>query len=176
MMPSALPGELQKLAAALQEAGFPSGYFAPGDDNPFHLVRALLDGDRAEPELLLEITPVAGLDDLSILQFIVGLPVSLSSDHLGTLGRYLLDLNTECLLSGFGMRADARLLYYRTMVPGRPHVLDVEMLVEVVWTVAYLIERYVPLIRPVASGDLDLPTAVNVLQEHLHTPYTPSKR
>ena len=173
MMHPALPDELQKLTAALEDVGFPAAYLAPSADNPFHLVRAMLDGDRASPELMLEITPVPGLDDMSILQFIVGLPVALVPEHLDTLGRYLLDLNTECLLSGFGMRADAQLLYYRTMVPGRPHVLDIEVLVEVVWTVAYLIDRYLPLIRPVAAGEQDLATAVQALLVHLQTPYTP---
>ena len=172
-MDPTLSDRLQAVAEALRLAGLPAVFCGPDEDRTAPVVRAILDGTRPDPELVLELTPVPGLDDLSILQLLVGLPVALAPAHLGTLGRSLLELNSECLLPRFGMRADARLLYYRAMVPGRPDDLDVEMLVEVVWTVAYLLDRYLPLIRPVASGEQDLATAVQALGACLRSSDTP---
>ena len=166
--------DMSALAGPLTEAGFPAMHFHPSDVQPFNLVRAVLDPDEDEPSLYLEVVPVAGLQDLHILQFLVGLPADIVPENCETLARYLLDLNVEALLGGFGMRADNQLLYFRAMVPQATNALDIPLLVETVWTISYLVDRFLPLIKPVAAGEQTLDEALGTLRRHLAAPYVPS--
>jgi hypothetical protein len=171
---SEITPDMPALVEPLNEAGFPAMHFEPSDGQPFNLVRAVLDPDEEEPLLYLEVVPVAGLEDLHILQFLVALPVEIVPEYSGTLARYLLDLNAESLLAGFGMRADNQLLYFRTMIPQAKGALDTALLVETVWTISYLVDRFLPLIKPVAAGEQNLDEALAALRTHLAAPYDPS--
>ena len=111
---------------------------------------------------------------MHVLQCLVPLPVELRPERADVLARYLLDLNAECIVSGFGFRADLKLLYFRTMIPQSINGVDPALLVEVTWTIAYMVDRFLPLIQEVAAGDHSLEEAKQRLKEHIATPYVPS--
>jgi hypothetical protein len=165
------PFDLSALVDPVLEAGFPAMYFEPSEEQPFYMVRVVLDSDKEQPEYYLEIMAVPGLQDLHILQFLVAIPVPIVPEHAPTLARYLLDLNAECLLSGFGMRADMRLLYFRSMIPQSTESIDIALLIEVVWAMAYTVTRFTPLIGPVAAGEQSLEEAVEALRAHVSEVY-----
>ena len=173
-MTSPLDVDLPSLVEPFTAAGFPATHYPPSEEQPFNLLRVCLDAGADEPQVFAEVVPVPGLDDLHVLQFLVPLPTEIVPEHAPTLARFLLDLNAESMLNGFGMRADMRLLYFRAMIPQTKDALDAALLVEVLWATAYTVDRFGPLIGPVASGEQSLEEGLAAVRQNLEGPYRPS--
>ena len=166
--------DLSSLVGPLTEGGFPATYHPPSEGQPLHLLQVCLDASEDEPKVFGEVVAVRGLEDLDILQILVPLPIPIVPQHAPTLARFLLDLNAESMLNGFGMRSDMRLLYFRAMIPQSKGRLDTSLLVEVLWATAYTVDRFTPLIEPVATGEQSLEEGLVAVQQNLRSPYRPN--
>lgn len=159
--------ELLALVPALNAEGFLTRLIPASEEVPLEqLVVVLYDNN---PELIwqLEIMFLPLIEEPSVLQFFVPLPFEINQISISDLARFILLLNTKLSLTGFELREENGWVYYRHLMTCSESELDEELIVNTVWMISYVLDRFAPILREVVEGHKNLQQGIETLAHNL---------
>ncbi|MBD2363023.1 hypothetical protein H6G36_17830 [Anabaena minutissima FACHB-250] len=131
------------------------------------LVGIGVDSDEQnEPNYILEVSYVPGIEDLNPFHYFVNLTKFLPSTYSDT-ARFILRVNQLLSLGHFGMVEASGDIYFRYFQPWCDRPIEPNLVVEVIWTIDYLTNRFAPLIIAVAQENVSLEKGVEILGKEI---------
>ena len=123
-----------------------------------------LPNDAAGRTRVLELIFLPHADDVHFLQFFVMLPTPVAVDRLNEVARIIARINSTAPLPGFCLLEDISVLCFRCLMPCPNHSLDTEIVMNTVYLTLYMLDHLGPVVEGVASGQVSLPNAINLLK------------
>lgn len=165
--------DLARAAEPLEEEGFENRLVPANETVPHQQLFVALDAEGWNSGLQLELVFVPDLEDLTVLQFFVLLPIDISRAPVAALARFILMVNRYLPVAGFGLSEQDQWLYFRHLMPCPNRELDPATIVNTVWMIEYLISRFSHPIRALVDGSMNLDEARAELDRTVTQPYRP---
>lgn len=154
----------------LDKDDFTTAYFEKNKQLPFDRLNVVLPVDLPD-KIILEMLFSPGMDAIlkgfKLFQYFVRLPFDLDSEAIPDLKSFLLKLNMGIPLMGFGLNEEDGYLYFKSliMIPNQETISEdlVSVMHENVYLVGFIFNRFYPLIRKVATGEIELNKALKQL-------------
>jgi len=159
--------ELQEILQVLTEAGFDAQMVPVEIEGKItdHLVVHLTTDDRKRDVFaqllylsdLQEMTDqvpevVEDEEDMDLLQIYAALPFEFKEEAVPDLARLMLSLNRYLPINGFGLHEAQVLVFCRHVFFCPGGELDMQLLVEVLGSMAFFIEEHAGILEPIAAG------------------------
>lgn len=92
------------------------------------------------------------IEESGLLQMLVFMPFNLSQTAVSDTARFLHLLNKELDIPGFGMDEDARVIFYRIMIPAKNKEIETEIFESFVQSMKNVSESFFPVVAAVGQG------------------------
>jgi len=154
------------IVPALHSQGFMTRVIPASDEVPADQLLVVLDEEAEPASWRVEMVFLPELTEPYILQFFALLPIEVKEATLPNLARFILALNANLPLTGFELDEGSGWIYYRHLMPCPDNrALDVELTVDTMWLIHYVIDSFAPLLQDVVEGHKTLAQGLEALQE-----------
>lgn len=160
--------ELGFLKQYLKEAGLQSDLIEPSNDVPIGvlLVPLTLDSQQRDRYLTFSFIPSSseqGLEHVRLLQIYTKVPVSLKEGNLESAEKLLLAINCHLAIGHYSIREDGELYYRYVWCASGSTILNKNEMLEIIDLFLLMLDMFAEVIDGVASGQVELSTALSAL-------------
>lgn len=149
---------------------FTTSYFERTKALPFERVNLIMPTELKD-QLLLEMLYSPDIDEVMmgfrLFQYFVRLPFDIDEGMLENIKKLVLKINMGLPLMGFGVNEDDQYLYFKhiQLIPNKQDIAEdlKEVVVENVYMISFIMNRFYPMMKDVAHGKLSLEKALRKL-------------
>lgn len=167
-----ITNNFKQLETIFKQDGFETKIL-PAEEDPEsdggEILALMMANQEATWQWHLELMFLPQMDKPSILQVFALLPLQPTPEHYGDLARFVLKLNNYLPLTGFELSEKDGWVFFRYMLACGPEGVDSTLLLDTIWSVAFQIDRYGPLLYGITAGQQTLEQAVKALEESLRS-------